>query len=87
MAIARRVSAALLLFVLLTLTVACASMYPNDTVWISNEQFDTAKTIYSQTSSLVLTRQQLEADPTWSPAEINQAIYRLQKLYRVENVN
>lgn len=63
---------------------ACSGMYPNDKMWISQEKFAEAKTIYDATDSLALTRERLLESPTWRVPEANEAVYRLRKFYRLE---
>ena len=75
--------AAFLLLALSLFASACGA-YSNGKTWIPNLKYDVAQEIYDETGSLKLTEEKLRDDPTWSRAEINEAVYRLQKKYRLE---
>ena len=68
----------------LALLVAGCVRFTDDKVWISDEKYKQARAGYDLCGSLDLTRTALEDDPTWTHAEINEAVYRLQKQLRLE---
>ena len=74
----------LALLLLLLLAVGCSQSYPHDKAWVSDEKFGEAQRIYDTTGSLNLTEKALDKAPTWQRAEINEALYRLKKLKRLE---
>jgi len=71
-----------LLFILLA--TACGSLYPGDRMWISDEMYEQARGVYDTTGSLDLTEKGLRENPIWLRPEINEAIYRLKKQYRLQ---
>lgn len=73
----------LLLALLLTATLGC-SLYRNDRMWISEEKYATARSAYDTTGSLALTEEALRESHVWQRAQINEAIYRLKKEYRLD---
>jgi len=68
---------------LLTLLLSGCSIYRNDRMWISDDQYQVAQAIYDKSGSLELTREELKKI-YWRHAEINEAVYRLKKLYHLE---
>ncbi|MFW6303505.1 MAG: hypothetical protein ACOC2L_02695 [Candidatus Sumerlaeota bacterium] len=66
---------------------ACQIYEPGERAYISDYRYETVQDIYDTTGSLELTRESLREDPTWSQAEINEAIYRLKKQYQIETVD
>lgn len=69
----------------LTLLVSgCATRFHHDKVWITDVKYKQARDGYDLCGSLGLTRKALNDDPTWTQAEINEAIYRLQKQLHLE---
>ena len=68
---------------LILLGSAC-SLYRNDRMWIPDKKFEEAQKVYDQMGSLDLTRKTLWESHNWQRPEINEAIYRLEKLYALE---
>ena len=73
-----------LLLFLLFAAGGSSQSYPHDKAWIANDKFAEAQRIYDTTGSLDLTEDALDKAPTWQRAEINEALYRLKKLYRLD---
>jgi hypothetical protein len=76
-------SALIVLLALATLTLAACSLYRQDRAWISDDKYRVARDEYNKTGSLLLTELELER-LHWGGAEVNEAIYRLKKQYRLD---
>lgn len=57
--------------------------YENDRMAISPAHYEIAQGVYDRTGSLAVTREELEK-LHWQKAEVNEAVYRLTKVYRLE---
>lgn len=79
-----RFFALILLFALAALSLASCSLYRNDRVFIPQEKYAEAVKVYERTSSLDLTEQILRDSHNWRRAEINEAVYRIRKQFRME---
>ena len=77
----RTALAGLLLLALLALS-AC-SLYREDHMCLTDQEYAFAKKTYDSTGSLVLTEKAL-VDRHWQRGQINEARYRLTKQYRLE---
>ncbi len=69
---------------ILALAVSACGLFRNDRMYISDPKYEEARKIYDKTGSLALTEQMLLDSHTWQRGEINEALYRLQKQYRLE---
>lgn len=72
------------LLLTLLLTAASCARYENEKIYIPDEKYTLAKVIYDTTNSLDLTEKALRDNPQWNRGEINEAVYRLRKQYRLE---
>lgn len=68
--------------VIILLVLAGCAWQQRDRCWISKSQYKEAKNLYDKVGSLELVRQTLK-DDNWLNGEINEAIYRLKKEYRL----
>ena len=75
------VSACLLLLSLLSFS-AC-SLYHEDRMYLTDQEYAFARKTYDSTGSLLLTEKAL-LDKRWQRGQINEARYRLAKQYRLE---
>ena len=67
----------------LLLVFSACSLYRNDRMYLTDEEYAFAKKTYDSTGSLVLTEKAL-TDNHWQRGQINEARYRLTKQYRLE---
>jgi hypothetical protein len=65
------------------LLLSACSLYRDDRMYLTDQQYAFAKKTYDSTGSLVLTEKAL-ADRHWQRGQINEARYRLTKQYRLE---
>jgi hypothetical protein len=77
-----RIASAGLLFLALLPLSAC-SLYRDDQMYLTDQQYAFARKSYDSTGSLVLTEKAL-VDKHWQRGQINEARYRLTKQYRLE---
>ena len=70
--------------VIILLAVAGCAWQQRDRCWISKSQYNEAKKLYDKVGSLELVRQTL-IDNNWLIGEVNEAIYRLKKEYRLDS--
>jgi hypothetical protein len=75
---------ATLFLALYLLVLGGCSLYRDDRMWISEDKYKEAETVYSEKKTIEATRTELDTRLGWRHAEINEAIYRLQKLHDIE---
>jgi hypothetical protein len=71
------------LLLLALLPISACSLYREDRIYLTDQQYAFARKSYDSTGSLVLTEKAL-VDKRWQRGQINEARYRLTKQYRLE---
>ncbi|MFP4379841.1 MAG: hypothetical protein ACLFUS_04985 [Candidatus Sumerlaeia bacterium] len=73
----------IVLILFAALSLGGCELYRQDRAWIPPEKYKIARQEYDRTGSLMLVEQKLH-QLHWQDAEVNEAIYRLKKEYRLE---
>ena len=63
--------------------ISACSLYRDDHIYLTDQEYAFARKTYDATGSLVLTEKAL-VDKHWQRGQINEARYRLTKQYRLE---